>query len=423
MKRKMRKWVLLLCLLPLGLLAEPVKLTPQQQYILRWAPTAVREMYRSGVPASITLAQGLLESRYGLSPLAAGGNNHFGIKCHNTWTGKKQYHDDDAKGECFRVYESAEESFRDHSDFLRYRDRYKFLFEFETTDYKAWANGLKKAGYATDPAYPSKLIKYIEDYRLDAYDRMSVAEADAAVAAAWEQSGGTAPVFARPAETSDGSSVTEPDAAPVPEGGVEVKEGKKNDRKAERRHGKAARKAEKAARKAARSEHKSSEPPAPAEEDEDLSVIPESPLQLEEPKAVDRSQYEEFRFSLSRPMFERNGVPYVQAIEGETYASIAASNGLFLTELLHFNDLTVTEELLPGTIVYLQAKKNRTRKGLDKYIVERDGESLRDICQRFAVKMKAVEKMNRLPSGTTLREGDELLLREESSRMGRLLKK
>ena len=196
-----------------------------------------------------------------------------------------------------------------------------------------------------------------------------------------------------------------------------------NGRKAERRHGKAVRKAEKAARKAAKSERKPAETPAPEDSGEDLSVIPESPLKLEEPKAVDRSQYEEFRFSLSRPMFERNGVPYVQAIEGETYASIAASNGLFLTELLHFNDLTATEELLPGTIVYLQAKKNRTRKGLDKYIVEQDGESLRDICQRFAVKMKAVEKMNRLPSGTMLREGDELLLREESSRLGRLLKK
>ncbi len=419
----MRIGILLLCLLPLGMLAEPAKLTPQQQYILRWAPTAVRAMYRSGVPASITLAQGLLESRYGLSPLAAGGNNHFGIKCHNTWTGRKQYHDDDAKGECFRVYDSAEESFRDHSDFLRYRDRYKFLFEFETTDYKAWANGLKKAGYATDPAYPSKLVKYIEDYRLDAYDRMTVAEADAAVAAAWEQSGGTAPVYSRPAEPSDGKAVEPSDVKPASDDAKEVKEGKMNGRKAERRHGKAVRKAEKAARKAAKSERKPAETPAPEDSGEDLSVIPESPLKLEEPKAVDRSQYEEFRFSLSRPMFERNGVPYVQAIEGETYASIAASNGLFLTELLHFNDLTATEELLPGTIVYLQAKKNRTRKGLDKYIVEQDGESLRDICQRFAVKMKAVEKMNRLPSGTMLREGDELLLREESSRLGRLLKK
>ena len=107
--------------------------SPIEKYIAQWAPTAVREMYRSGVPASITLAQGILESRYGLSTLAADGNNHFGIKCHKDWTGKKQYHDDDEKGECFRVYDSADESFRDHSDFLRYRDRYKFLFDFNNS--------------------------------------------------------------------------------------------------------------------------------------------------------------------------------------------------------------------------------------------------------------------------------------------------
>ena len=131
---------------------------------------AVSEMYRSGVPASITLAQGLLESGYGCSELALKSNNHFGIKCHNGWQGGKVYHDDDAKGECFRKYEAPEESYRDHSDFLRYRDRYKFLFDYKITDYKAWAYGLKKAGYATDPAYPAKLIKLIEDYRLYDYD-------------------------------------------------------------------------------------------------------------------------------------------------------------------------------------------------------------------------------------------------------------
>lgn len=144
--------------------------SPQEIYIEQFATLAVEEMYRSGVPASITLAQGLLESRYGLSELAVKGNNHFGIKCHNNWKGGKMYHDDDRKGECFRKYPSPEQSYRDHSDFLRYRDRYKFLFDYKITDYKSWANGLKKAGYATDPSYPSKLIKLIEDYRLYEYD-------------------------------------------------------------------------------------------------------------------------------------------------------------------------------------------------------------------------------------------------------------
>ena len=147
--------------------------TPQIVYIEQFATLAVEEMYRSGIPASITLAQGLLESGYGLSELAVKGNNHFGIKCHNNWTGGRMYHDDDEKGECFRKYKSPEESYRDHSDFLRYRDRYKFLFDYKITDYKSWAHGLRKAGYATDPAYPTKLINIIETYGLHEYDTIT----------------------------------------------------------------------------------------------------------------------------------------------------------------------------------------------------------------------------------------------------------
>ena len=173
----MKKVIIFISLLLLQL-AAAAQGTPQERYIQKWAPTAVREMYRSGVPASITLAQGILESRYGLSSLATEGNNHFGIKCHKDWKGKSMRYDDDAKGECFRVYDSAEESFQDHSDFLRYRDRYKFLFDLKTTDYKGWAYGLKKAGYATDPNYPAKLIKYIEDYRLYEYDTMTTEDSD-----------------------------------------------------------------------------------------------------------------------------------------------------------------------------------------------------------------------------------------------------
>lgn len=143
--------------------------TPQEIYLEKYSAMAITEMKRTGVPASITLAQGLLESGNGKSRLAIEGNNHFGIKCHN-WTGEKMYHDDDAKGECFRKYKSAAESFKDHSDFLRYKERYKFLFDLDITDYKSWAYGLKKAGYATDPAYPQKLIKIIEDYSLYEFD-------------------------------------------------------------------------------------------------------------------------------------------------------------------------------------------------------------------------------------------------------------
>ena len=144
-------------------------------YIEQYAPLAVSEMQRTGVPASITLAQALVESGAGSSPLARHANNHFGIKCHNDWTGEKYYKDDDLVHECFRAFPSAEDSFRAHSDFLRDRAHYRSLFELDPTDYKGWAHGLKQAGYATDPHYAGKLIKVIEDYELYRYDALAIA--------------------------------------------------------------------------------------------------------------------------------------------------------------------------------------------------------------------------------------------------------
>lgn len=141
----------------------------RSQYIQKWSETAIDQMIASGVPASITLAQACLESANGTSTLAIEANNHFGIKCRG-WSGPTYRHDDDLKDECFRSYDRAEQSFSDHSDFLRYNDRYASLFDLLPTDYKGWAYGLKKAGYATDPNYAEKLIKIIEDYRLYEYD-------------------------------------------------------------------------------------------------------------------------------------------------------------------------------------------------------------------------------------------------------------
>lgn len=154
-------------------------LTTQQKvelYLKTFGPIAQREMKQYKIPASITLAQGLLESGFGEGRLAVEGNNHFGIKCHRTWQGEKIYHDDDEKGECFRVYKDAAESYRDHSLFLSERDRYAFLFRLGKRDYKAWAKGLKKAGYATDPKYPDKLIRLIERFDLAQYDKKDAQE-------------------------------------------------------------------------------------------------------------------------------------------------------------------------------------------------------------------------------------------------------
>ena len=287
---------------------------PVERYIRQYAPTAVSEMRRSGVPASITLAQGILESAAGTSRLAVKANNHFGIKCGSLWKGRSVKADDDARNECFRSYGSPAESFRDHSDFLRYRDRYAFLFELEPSDYKGWAYGLKQAGYGTDPAYPSKLISLIERYNLTQYDAL------------------------------------------------------------------------------------------PSEQ----AVLPSAPRVLEQPVAPAAAK-ERIRFATGREMLSSTGVPFVYAAAGETYASIAQDFHLFPKEILRFNDASPSDALHPGDIVYLQAKKNKAAKGLDKHIA--DGETLREVSRRFAVKLKALCKMNALDADYVTVPGDEIRLR------------
>lgn len=143
----------------------------RQEYISKYADIAIRQMKQYGVPASIILAQGMLESDNGNSSLATKANNHFGIKCHKDWTGPTMYHDDDRKDECFRKYKNSEGSYMDHSLFLRGGRRYATLFDLEPTDYKGWAHGLKKAGYATNPKYAEMLIKIIEDNELHKFDK------------------------------------------------------------------------------------------------------------------------------------------------------------------------------------------------------------------------------------------------------------
>ncbi len=141
-------------------------------YVSKYSAIAMEEMRRHKIPASITLAQGILESGNGVSQLSLKSNNHFGVKCHVGWSGDYVRHDDDEKQECFRKYKYVESSYEDHSLFLTSRSRYNFLFNLDIDDYKAWAKGLKKAGYATDPKYPDKLITLIERYNLDNYDKL-----------------------------------------------------------------------------------------------------------------------------------------------------------------------------------------------------------------------------------------------------------
>ncbi|MBP3789030.1 MAG: glucosaminidase domain-containing protein [Prevotella sp.] len=170
MKRTILSFTLLLTVLAVS---AQMKWNQQfQNYIDQYKDIAIKEMQRYRIPASITLAQGIFESGAGQSELCLKGNNHFGIKCHG-WTGRTVYHDDDASQECFRAYNSALESYEDHSKFLSSSQRYSRLFQLKTTDYKGWARGLKACGYATNPQYADKLIQLIELYRLYEYDRGS----------------------------------------------------------------------------------------------------------------------------------------------------------------------------------------------------------------------------------------------------------
>ena len=165
----MKKCILILLLISPFLVVAQSK---TESYISKYSNAAVAEMERYGIPASITLAQGILESGNGESRLAVEGKNHFGIKCHSNWNGETIIEDDDEKGECFRKYDKVADSYRDHSLFLTERGRYSFLFEYKKSDYKKWAKGLKKAGYATNPKYPTLLIDLIERYELYTYDKV-----------------------------------------------------------------------------------------------------------------------------------------------------------------------------------------------------------------------------------------------------------
>lgn len=323
--------------------------SPQEKYIVKYAGIAVSERKRSGVPASITLAQGMLESGNGLSELAVKANNHFGIKCHD-WKGAKMYYDDDRRGECFRKYRNPEESYKDHSDFLRYRDRYKFLFDFRVTDYKSWAYGLKKAGYATDPSYPQKLINIIEEYDLDRFDRVSHGKALQSAGTDSKPSGSPSGKENSGTSTAAQSAVTD-------------------------------------------------------------AAVPATPAELETPKPLSDRKGKTMFLSLTRQLFSQNGVPFVYSVKGETYSDLARTYGLFLGEILRYNDLSEDRELAPGTIVYLQPKKSRAARQVDKYVAE-GGETLRDIAQRYAVKMKSLMKINGLDGSAELQEGEMVLLRK-----------
>jgi Mannosyl-glycoprotein endo-beta-N-acetylglucosaminidase/LysM domain len=347
--------ILLIPLLLICLINRSFSQEPQNQVIINYIQTyqelAIKEMLRTGVPASITLAQGILETEAGQSDLVTRSNNHFGIKCKTSWTGEKVYHDDDARGECFRKYEAAEDSYRDHSDYLRSQPRYASLFKLDPLDYKGWATGLKKAGYATNPKYAHILIKYIEKYNLDNYSLVAL--------------GRKAP-----------ESLTVAVDQPKPSAGNRQKEMK---------------------------DISISTQPIPVTENKDVPGNDQM-TQLakpSKPKPVYPSG--EFMLNDTRVVFEKEGISLL---------ALAEQYNVKLGWLLDFNDLPSGADILKkDQLVFLQRKR---RQSHNEYHIVEQGESLYDIAQLEALRLETMLDYNQLERGMAPAPGEKLYLQQHA---------
>lgn len=342
----------------------------RKEYIEMYKQIAIRQMNQYGIPASIIMAQACLESGNGNSRLAVKANNHFGIKCHN-WNGKRIYHDDDQKGECFRKYNEAEDSFKDHSEFLRNGRRYQSLFDLKKTDYKAWAHGLKAAGYATNPQYANLLIEIIEKNEL---------------------------------YKLDGEFVSAKELR------KQQKERAKTDR-ANRKAERAARKAErKAAATAATGATAGAAGAAVGEAVGKSTVLPpEAPEKGNPGSAIEVAASPLYKYTLDRQIFSNNGVQYIIANGTETYESIAKEYNLFTKELLKFNDLRKSAAIPSGTIIYLEAKRNQGKNGA--YVVQ-EGDTMYGISQKLGIKLLKLYKLNNMKYGSEVEVGKILNLQK-----------
>jgi LysM repeat protein len=299
-------------------------------YINQYQHVAIEEMVRTKIPASITMAQGILESGCGKSPLARQANNHFGIKCKADWNGKKFIQDDDEANECFRVYEHAEASYVDHSDFLLTRFRYAQLFDLPSTDYKAWANGLKELGYATNPKYATILTTYIETYKLHELDLAALAQID---------------------------------------------------------------EKEKLLTRSESDKH---------------AAAPATKMVVQETKPVEIAKTAEpVIVNYVKEELSINGLRAVRATGDEDPLKIAFDYGLDYSTVLAYNDLNNGERFKKGENIFLQAKKSRAEDAAYKV---QAGESMRDVAQRFGIKLKDLYAKNLMKMNDQVYTGETLYL-------------
>ena len=333
-----RYLILVLLLLPIALTAQKITV---EEYIETYKDIAMKEMREHKIPASITLAQGIIESGAGNSALAREAKNHFGIKCHKGWTGKTYTMDDDEKDECFRKYKNAEDSYRDHSDFLTGRSRYADLFKLDIMDYEGWARGLKAAGYATSPTYATALINRIKLNKLYLYDQLAM------------------------------GMITE----------KELKKRMNDDKE------------------------------VPAAKPSSAVAVPPTELELAF-TPTDRSLYELVDMTADkRFIYENNHVRFVYAKEGETPESISKEFGIKQKKLCKYNLISRPDEMVfhQGDIIYLEKLRKRNWKA-KKHIVA-EGETVRDIALRYAVRPEKIIKRNKLEEGVALQPGQKIKLR------------
>lgn len=322
------------------------------EYIRLYAKIAVEEMHLYKIPASITLSQGILETGGGQSRLAEKGLNHFGIKCKAEWTGKTMSHTDDAPNECFRVYNSVQESYRDHSKFLAERPYYKDLFKLDMQDYKAWAHGLKKAGYATNPKYAGILISRIEKYNLDKFDKLQPHEVEKKLV---EMFG--------PSSTKSLTGMTDATEA-------------------------------------------AGEVIAAVMPDAVSKAVDETMEQTS--KTIEVAKREEN--PMMRIKKHANGTQYVIAYEGESISKLANLYEINPKKLASFNELPVNGKLTPGQFVFLDKKKS---KGKDEFYKVQQGDNMYLISQKVGMKIGKLYSLNKMKAGQQPKAGAVLNLKSK----------
>lgn len=324
----------------------------QDEYVTIWSNVAVEQMTIHRIPASITLAQGLLESGNGNSVLAVDGNNHFGIKCSN-WTGETIHVDDDIKNECFRKYSSATDSYLDHSLFLK-KTRYSNLFSLKIDDYKSWAKGLKEDGYATHPQYATKLIELIERLKLYEYDETNTAiDANKTIATVIKEESvkETAPASKNPTASSTTNSSNASSTTAV----------------------------------------------------SSSSAIQNKTI------AIDESS---LNTTAHKVLEHKNEVSYIIARKGDTYYKIAQEFQLGMWQLYKYNDFGDKKDILsPGDIVYIDPKRLHAKEKNAVYVAKTDVK-LYEISQQEGIKVSSLMKMNAiLDENSTISKGQKVLLR------------